>query len=142
MSNLKSLHPYLHRRIRLKGIVHVLLGLAILLSLTGVSARTGLARYVPYEFWGVVFLAIGLGILYNLWKDKRKLTRAWLKIAFYYAALWFLSLVVGVIFTGLSGLSIVILWGYLTYNLWYISKDTGWEGAVLLKEIKEQIDAR
>lgn len=139
---LKDVHPYLYRRVKLKAVVHLLLGIAILLSLTGVQNRTELVGYLPYEIWGLIFIILGSGIAYSLWRNNPTKTKTWLLMAFVHALLWLTALVVSAILNGISGLSIIILWGYLTYNLWYLVHDTGWEGAELVREYREAQNER
>jgi hypothetical protein len=152
MSELRKLHPYLFRRVQLKGITFTLLGLALIIP-THISSvntyinsnqadSTRLYESVPYDVWGAIFVVIGLGILWTLryQGSDYKASRPWLKAAFYYALFWLFALVLAVVTGNARSASIVILWGYMTYNIWLIGHDSGWEGASILKEYQERSD--
>lgn len=149
MSELKRLHPYLYKRVQLKGVTFTLLGLALIIPqhlpkvgnyISQEQANsTRLYEAVSYDIWGAIFTIIGLGILFSL-KDNRShtATRPWLVAAYFYAVFWLFALLLAVVTGNARSASIVILWGYLTYNLWVINHDTGWEGAALVKAAKER----
>lgn len=146
-SHLKDLAPYLYKRVRLKSILHFLLGASLIFSAnlpgganTTTVDRTQLNYYFGYDLLGAIFVIIGLGIAYGLYSGTNKyhIARRWLFVAWIYAMFFFLSLVMGVLFSSPRSAPLVILWGYLTYNLWILTKDTAWAGAEIVKEIKRR----
>lgn len=144
MSELKELHPYLYKRVRLKGIVFSLLGLSSIFSgpLDRLVHSTRIANGAGIDptITGIIFLAIGLYILITLYgKGKSYLHSRWgLYAALVYALFWEFVLLLLAIKQSLTTVSIFILWGYLTYNLLIITRDTAWEGAELVRELREE----
>lgn len=144
-SKLKSYHPYLYRRVQLKGILFTLLGLSSVFARqldTFFHAERNNVVGVSSLLTGGVFLLIGLAILAGLYfgEENYKKSRKALYVAFGYALFWEIALVALAFNKHISTVSIFILWGYLTYNLFLVASDSGWEGAELVKEIRENGD--
>lgn len=142
ISELKQLHPYLFKRVQLKGILFTLLGLSSMFShqidAFFHSERNNVVGVSVY-YTGAIFLILGLGILYSLYSapNRYKLARKFLYGCLVYALFWEFVLLMLAFTKHISTVSIFILWGYLTYNLLLISKDSAWEGAEIIKEIQE-----
>lgn len=138
---LKFLHPYLYKRVRLKVFLFNALGLSLIFAnfLDQTFAKRGNVSHLPNLLTGAIFCAIGTTIGLGLWVFTQKfyrLARFGLVAAFVYALFYLFLLLVTVVFGGhVSTASLVILWGYMTYNLFIIIGDTGWSGAALLNEI-------
>lgn len=143
MTGLKTLHPYLYRRVFIKGILFGALGvtqifspyLNNLLHIEPSPNSTG----IPTLYTGLVFLIIGFMILRNVAQktERYKRARKWLYAAAVYALFWEFVLLMLVITQNISTSSLFVLWSYLTYNIFLVARDTGWEGAELVKEIRE-----
>lgn len=145
MLKLKQLHPGLYQRVRLKGLTYTGLGLGLIVAEHTPSRltvenldRSGVERLLSYDILGAIFIIIGVGILYGLSQgfSKHYLSRFWLKVAFAYAMFWEVVLLLTIILVSPRSLSVMVLWTYLTYNLWYVAHDPGWEGAEILKEMQ------
>lgn len=143
ISELKQLHPYLFKRVQLKGILFTLLGLSSIFAHqldTFFHAERNNVVGVSVYFTGGIFLFLGLGILYSLYSapNRYKLARKFLYGCLIYALFWEFVLLMLAFAKHISTVSIFILWGYLTYNLLLISKDSAWEGAEIIKEIQDE----
>jgi hypothetical protein len=141
-SELKILHPTLFNRVRLKSVVFILLGLSqVFIALVDRIAADRVALSpIPYPLTGAIFILIGMGIGYGLYKGTNtyRTSRLFLAAALVYAMFWEV-LLLGSLFTGNpSTAGIVILWGYLTTNLYIILKDVGWEGIALARAVEEE----
>lgn len=145
MSELKALHPYLYKRVRLKGWLFTMLGLSSIFAAhidRWVGAVRGNSTGLPSWLTGSVFLILGLGVLIGLYGKPNWYTtaRKFLYGCAVYALFWEFVLI-GLMFTkNISTVSIFLLWGYLTYNLILVARDSGWEGAEIVKEIQEKTD--
>ena len=141
-SELKTLHPYLYKRVRLKGILFTALGLSSIfhtfLDHLFHTVRNTAGGINPV-YTGLIFVILGVGILYGLYtgKDRYKLSRIFLYGSFIYAVFWEFVLILLAFTQHISTLSIFILWGYLTYNLFILSSDSAWAGAEIVKEVIE-----
>lgn len=143
MSELKNIHPYLYKRIRLKGIIFALLGLSSIFAgkidhLVHATRNTGATGMSPI-ITGGIFLVISAGILTTLYGSPLgyKKSRKWLLVGFIYAIFWSIILFLLAITRNVSTISILILWGYLTYNLWIIYSDTAWGAVELVRKVQE-----
>lgn len=145
-SELKTLHPYLYRRIRLKGILFSLLGLSSIFSVqldAFFHAQRNTSAGLSSTITGSIFLAIGIGILYGLYggpKLYEKVSRKFLYAALTYALFWEFTLLFLAFAKHITTVSIFILWGYLVYNLLLVSRDSGWKGAEIVREIRDDGD--
>lgn len=152
IANLKTLHPYLYKRVRLKALVFTGLGLAFYLNTyldqigitAGASQSSAIVNAVGMNVLGAIFLLIGLSIagVLRFAPDNWKLMRICLWVAFVYALLWLFILIFAVVFDQPRASSVLVLWAYMTYNLFIISSDSGWGGAELVKQIRERGNAR
>lgn len=145
MIGLKALHPILYARVRLKAIVNILLGLALIFpeflpkGLDTKAASSSQLNYVlPLTVWGLFFLIIGLGIVVGLKVKTRdyKLARRFLFISFFYSLFWLLVLIGTTILGYPRTASIMILWGYWVYNQFLIMRDPGWKALQIIREIR------
>lgn len=141
INNLKYDHPALYQRVRTKAIVHVVLGVALLLSPpinTANASTTSLVTTLGLRFWGFVFLGIGILITLGLFKSRQnyRLARLSLAVATGHAMMWLLALALPVASNWPSqGMAVLVLWGYLTYNLFHIVSDPGWTTIDILKSV-------
>lgn len=140
-SELKTLHPYLYKRVRLKALLFTALGLSQLFSfyVDQVAAERNVVSHIPFHITGTIFILIGIGIAYGLFKGAHdyRISKVFLRIAFFYALFWELLIVLSVITESPSTAGVMILWTYLTYNLYIVGSDSGWDGVELLREIKK-----
>lgn len=149
MSNLKTDHEYLYKRVRLKAILHVILGLILVIfpydQTTNSGAVSTVQSYVGQglTYFGIVYLIIGLLIAIGLFKAKSnyRWARAAMTIACVFNTCWFLLLVLILLSNTTRSIAyITTLYGYLAYNLWYVRNDPGWRAIEFVKEIREGVD--
>lgn len=144
MSELRTLHPYLYKRVQLKGIVFSLIGLSQMFApyidrLLHTERDTN-GSGIPALWSGLIFFIIGaaiLGFLYSSPQGYKKSRKA-MWVAFFYALFWEFVLLALVITQSITTLAIFILWGYLTYNLFLIARDSAWEGAEIVREVRKE----
>lgn len=144
MNELKQIHPHLYRRVRLKAITLTFLGLSLIFAqFTGATqpqnAQSSLVgQLVGYDILGVIFVVIGMGIFYGILKSKNtyQTARRWTYAGFMYCLFWFFVLAATVLSGKPATSSVLILWAYFTYNLFYVSRDPAWTGIRIYKHIK------
>lgn len=144
MTNLKLDHPYLYKRVKLKVIVHLLFGIILLffpsqapnLSYTPILHMFGLITI------GVIYILIGTMIAIGLYSEKRtyQIARLGLYLASVFNFLIFISLF-AVFFKSRSAAFFMVIYGYFTYNVWYVTRDPGWSSIKLIKNM-ETTDGR
>lgn len=146
-SDLKELHPYLYRRVRLKGWLFSLLGLSSIFH-TQLDALFHTERNnapgISMLITGVIFLVIGVGILIGLYAGKHtwSLSRYFLIASAIYAIFWEFILVQLLITKHISTVSVFLLWGYLTTNLCLIATDSAWGGVILLNAYRNRLNGK
>lgn len=141
MANLKKDHGELYKRVTVKAIVHVLLGISLVWfspSRTPNARGTVMEKLLSLHQWGWVFLLIGLFIFLGLYRSRTnyKLARMSLAVATGHAMMWLLALIYGLFTGNPSGLSVIILWGFFTYKLFELTSDAGWAVVEVIKEVK------
>lgn len=149
MSDLKTDHEYLYKRVRLKAVLHIILGLVLILFPLDTTPQTGAVSTVQQyigstlTWFGVGYVVIGSLIAIGLFKSKGnyRWARASMTIACIYNTIWLIMLVL-ILFqrTTRSIAYITTLYGYLAYNLWYVRYDPGWKAIEFVKEIREGTD--
>lgn len=148
MISLKKLHPYLYARVRLKAFVNILLGIAIIFpeylpkGLTTHTANSSQLNYIlPLRVWGIIFVAIGILILWGLRKRNNEylLARRFLEVSLLYSFFWFVVLVATTILGYPRTASVMILWGYWVYNQFLIIRDPGWKALAVIKDARDGI---
>lgn len=142
MSELKTDHPYLYRRVRVKAITHMLLGLSLLFlspSSTPYAAGTALAVVFHLKVLGSVFLFASALIWWSLYQAKNdyKAARIALVITGLYSMIWLIALLASWFFSDSAVASITILWGYFTYNQFVVALEPAWKGIRIVKHIDE-----
>lgn len=140
--DLKLDHPDLYNRVRIKAVVHTLLGLALIFTppLEPSQAKTTLlTQLFNLTALGLVFLLIGLGIFFGLSRPRNnyRLAKFWLAVGAGHAMVWWLALVLAAVSGRNPAPSIIVLWGYWTYNLYKIASDPGWSTIQALKQLRE-----
>lgn len=147
---LKQIHPDLYKRVKLKATTNTALGLALILGPrldtinvnTNVANGTELWRYLPFDVWGFIFVAIGVSIFYGLFRPKNtyRFSRTALFMAFIYAAFWEASLLISVFSGAGRSASVLVLWSYFTYHLWLTARDSAWKGVEIIKKVEARIN--
>ena len=144
MGTLRDDHLYLYRRVRLKAIVHIALGLVLLLlpSTVPQSESGHVTQLVQsaLSIFGFVYLLIGVGIAVGLKinDSQHRALRFMMTIAAIYSTLWSLLLVAIILDKpNRSTAYISVIYWYLTYNLWYVRNDPGWRAIEIVKEMKD-----
>lgn len=149
MSDLKTDHEYLYKRVRLKAILHIVLGLILVLFPYDQARNTGAVSTVQsyvgqgLTIFGGIYLIVGVLIAIGLYKSRNnyRWARAAMTVACIFNTLWFM-LLFAIFFenTTRSIAYITALYGYLAYNLWYVRNDPGWKAIEFVKEIREGAD--
>lgn len=148
MGTLRQDHEYLYRRVRLKAIVHSALGFVLLLLPSAVPQSTAghVTQWVTQmmTYLGVIYLVLGLSIFYGLYKPHNtdyKALRFFLTLTAIYDTAWSLLLVAIILDKPNRGTAYVsVIYWYMTYNVWYVTRDPGWRAIQIVKGIRE--DAR
>lgn len=143
MSSLREDHPYLYRRVLLKPIVHILLGLILVFIPTQASSvsQISLINWFGLLNLGIIYLLIGLIIGYGLFKPNHTyvVARLGLRIAAYFNLLIFIGLLT-VFFRNNTTASFIVIYGYLTYNIFHVLKDPGWKAISIVKNITNRLE--
>lgn len=143
MSSLRTDHPYLYRRVRLKSLVHILLGLILVFIPTQATSvsRITLINWFGLTNLGIIYLLIGLIIGYGLFKPNHTyaVARFGMKIAAYFNLFVFIGLLT-VFFRSNTTASFIVLYGYLTYNIFHVLKDPGWKAISIVKDITDRLE--
>lgn len=142
-SNLKEDHEYLYKRVRLKAIVHLTFG-SILLFFPAQApslAHTPILSYLGVPVVGTIYLLVGLMIVVGLYYPKHdyRIVKGAMLFAASFNTLIFFSLF-AVFFQSKTTAFFMAIYGYLTYNVWYVANDPGWRAILLVKRIKEDDD--
>lgn len=141
--SLKEDHSYLYKRVRLKVIVHFTFGTILLFFPAQAPSlgRTPILNFFGVGAIGAFYLAIGLLIAIGLYRAKRdySLARTGMYIAAAFNTMIFFSLF-AVFFQSKTTAFFMAIYGYLTYNVWYVARDPGWRAIEIAKGIIE--DAR
>jgi hypothetical protein len=142
METLRTEHPHSYRRIYRKGIVHILLGISLLLPAVNTSDGSLVSKIIltfGFQTLGLIFLSLGLSIILSTYRpeDNYKLTRRILFITFIHDLIWLMILIIGALIGLGRGSTVLILWGYLCYNMHEVLNNPGFKAMELVKEIKE-----
>lgn len=146
MSDLKTDHEYLYKRVRLKAILHIILGIVLIVFPTDTSQQNGAVSTVQsyvgnaLSIFGVIYLVVGIMIAIGLFKSRGnyRWARGAMTVACVYNTLWlFLLLAIFWQHSTRSIAYITALYGYLAYNLWYVRNDPGWKAIEFVKELRE-----
>lgn len=148
MGTLRQDHEYLYRRVRLKAIVHSALGFVLVfLPSTVPQSNSGHVTQSVTQaltLFGAVYLLLGLSIFYGLLKPHNtdyRLLRFFLTLTAIYDTAWSVLLVAIILDQpNRSTAYISVIYWYLTYNVWYVTRDPGWRAIQIVKGIRE--DAR
>ena len=149
MPDLRQDHSYLYKRVRLKMILHTALGLVLLLLPSSVPGQsqpqtTGVNTIVSHTltYFGAVYLLIGLLLGIGLFRPGKtyRFLRGALTFAALYNTMWLLIIIAIAVQTHLnrSIAYIGVIYGYLTYNLWYVRNDPGWRAIEVVKEFRKE----
>lgn len=145
MANLAQEHPYLFKRVRLKAIMHTMIGLVLAFvpsinldqNITNINATVG-----KHTLWfGLVYILIGVLISIGLFLSKRNygFARKAMMVAFIYNLFWCLIYVAIYVQHPSKGVAyIAVLYLYLTYNLFLIFSDPGWRAIEIVKDYREE----
>jgi len=147
MSNLSVDHAYLYNRIRLKAIVHVLLGSAIIFSPDNSTAINFFANTVVSQVFGlqnlgILFLLVGIAITYSMFRpaNNYRVARYALAVSAVYSLMWWAALALVTVSSGFEvGLITTIFWGYWVTNLYYVVSDPGWR-TIQLKKLHVEVE--
>lgn len=138
--SLKKDHLNLYRRVQLKSLINILLGLSLVFVEPKYIPSASATFLQPFGLimWGMFFLVIGTGLsISNFFsKDNYKWVKLWLGVSVAYSTIWLVALI-NLLFHGhWTTLTTAILWAYFTYNQYYILQDNGWRAV----GIKQRID--
>lgn len=143
MTNLRTDHPYLYRRVRLKAIVHTLLGFILIFIPAEASSRSKLEfiQWFGLMNLGIIYLVIGMIIILGLFRpnDTYAIARLGIKLSFIYNLLIFIGLCT-VFFQNNTTASFIVLYGYLTHNIFHVLSDPGWKAISLVKKMTDEIE--
>lgn len=148
MGNLQQDHSYLYKRVRLKAIVHIALGLVLVLLPSAVPGQTnpdqsGLNGTIAstLSYFGGIYLLAGLLITLGIFRpgENYRFLRKALTFAAIYNTLWLIIiLIISVqIHFNRSIAYIGVIYAYLTYNIWYVRNDPGWGAIAVVKRITD-----
>jgi cytochrome c biogenesis protein CcdA len=144
MGKLKEEHLALYKRVRLKAIVHLALGFVLIFLPTTVPQSSAGTVTIHVQqalsFFGIVYMLIGLAITAGLiiQDAEYRFVRSALTIAAIYNSLWSLLLVAILIDKpNRSTAYIAVIYWYMTYNIWQVRNDPGWEAIKLVQEIRD-----
>jgi uncharacterized membrane protein len=147
MSNLKEDHAYLYKRVRLKAIMHVYIGLVFMLFPVDADPKNGALSTVQHGigdalvFIGGAYLLIGVLIAIGTILSRRNyaFARSAMSLATIFNAFWVLLILLATIQHNTRGLAYVLgLSGYLAYNCLLIWKDPGWAGIRIVKQMESE----
>lgn len=137
---LKKDHEYLYRRVRLKAIIHILFGTILLFfpAQAPSLSHTPILSFFGVAAIGAIYLLIGIMIVVGLFNPKHdyRIVKAVMLVAAMFNTLIFFSLF-AVFFKSKTTAFFMVIYGYLTYNIWYITNDPGWRAILLVKRIME-----
>lgn len=140
MYTLKNDHPYLFKRVLLKAVIHMLFGL-ILLHFPAQApslSRTPLLEFLGVNTIGILYLIIASIILVGLFKPANNYSIV--KFGMWFAALFNITVFVSlfaVFFESRTTAFFMVIYGYMTYNIYHIAKDPGWRAIQIIKNLKQ-----
>lgn len=121
----------------------MLFGLSIFISppqYTSGIRTTGIYQSIGPLVTGTIFSVIGVATTIGLFIKRNNYMLA--RTSIYIAAGWAMTLLIAFVLAllngSLHGAFFVVLWGYLTYNLYYIAKDPGWTAIQIVDIVKEE----
>lgn len=136
--SLKEEHGYLYKRVRLKVLVHLTFGTILLFfpAQAPSLSRTPVLDLFGVHLIGLFYMVIGLMIAYGLLRAKHNYTlaRTGMYIAAAFNTIIFFSLF-AVFFQSKTTAFFMAIYGYFTYNVWYVARDPGWRAIELVKEM-------
>lgn len=140
MHTLKTDHLYLYKRVLVKAVVHMLFGLILLYfpAQAPSLSYTPLLALLGVNIIGACFLLIGLVLLIGIFKPEKNYKLA--KIGMWCAALFNISIFISlfaVLFQSRTTACLLVIYGYMTYNIYNLAKDPGWRAIQLIKNIKQ-----
>ncbi len=144
-SILKKDHPELNRRVWVKVTLHVALGLSLIFSPplpTPQTTVTVVIHAIGLRVAGSIFLTIGILLAIGARRkaNNYKMVRMMLAVATGHAMMWLLALILTVLTGDLRSATTLVLWSYLTYNLFHVTTEPGWETIQILDTIKDTDD--
>ena len=143
MPSLKQDHLELYRRVRLKGILHLILGMLLVLFPNDPADQSGAVSSVQHfigqalTLFGFIYLFFGVIIIVGLFRARAtyRFLRAALTAACIFNTIWLLLLITIVVQKPTRGIAyITAIYAYLVYNMWYIRYDSGWGAIAFLNK--------
>lgn len=142
MSNLHTDHPYLYRRVKLKSIVHIAMGLTLLLIPTQATSISHIPviSFLGLSTIGIMYVILGIIIAVGLFKPNHsyRTARIGMNMAAYFNLFVFI-LLLSVFLRSKTTAFFIIMYGYFTYNLFYVMKDPGWKAIQIVKQIVKDL---
>lgn len=116
--NLKLIAPLSYATIKGFGVFNILLGIALMFHRADNTADSETLIIIHEAFgfmvWGLAFMVLGIIKLHALHSNDWQRIRKILIIAMLFHSIWLFALLIHVL-VGQGALSILVMWGFLTY---------------------------